>query len=73
MARKLLIAFLIAAPFGVALGFAASFLPPKLAAGAFDMFLAFIILGALGTVIAFRPSQRTLSKHISTLTAAFAS
>ena len=73
-ARKLLIAFLIAAPFGVALGFAAAaLLPPKLAAGAFDMFLAFIILGALGTIIAFRPSQRALSKHISTLTSAFAS
>jgi hypothetical protein len=65
MPRKLLIAFLIAAPIGALLGFAAAaFLPPPLAAAAFDMFLAFIIVGALGTVIAFRPSQRTLSKHI---------
>lgn len=60
MPRKLLIAFLIAAPIGVALGFAATFLPPTLAAAAFDVFLAFIILGALGVVIALRPSQRTL-------------
>jgi len=73
MTRKLLIAFLIAAPIGVALGFAAAaFLPPMLAAGAFDMFLAFIILGVLGIVIALRPSQRALSKQISTFTAAFA-
>jgi hypothetical protein len=73
MPRKLFIAFLIAAPIGVALGFAAAaFLPPRLAAGAFDMFLASIILGALGTVIAFRPSQRTLSKYSSKFVAALA-
>ena len=62
MPRKLLIAFLIAAPIGVVLGFAATFLPPTLAAAAFDVFLAFIILGALGVVIALRPSQRTLPR-----------
>jgi hypothetical protein len=65
MPRKLLVAFLIAAPIGVLLGFAAAaFLSPTMAAAAFDMFLAFVIVGALGTVIAFRPSQRALSKHI---------
>lgn len=60
MPRKLLIAFLIAAPIGVVLGFAATFLPPTLAAAAFDVFLAFIIIGALGLVIALRPSQRAI-------------
>jgi hypothetical protein len=75
MPRKLLIAFLTAAPIGVALGFAATnFLSPQAAAGAFDIFLALIILGALGTIIALRPSRsRLLSKPNSTLTAAFAS
>ena len=73
MPRKLLIAFLFAAPIGVVLGFAAaSFLSPGFAAAAFDMFLAFIILGALGLVIAFRPSQRGLPKQISTLSGALA-
>ena len=74
MPRKLLIAFLIAAPIGIALGFAAtSFLTPRVAAGVFNIFLAFIILGALGTVIALRPSRgRLLSKLTSSLNAAFA-
>lgn len=73
MPRKLLIAFLIAAPFGVLLGLAAAnFLPPTMAAAAFDMFLAFIIVGALGLVIAYRPSQRALHKITSSMTAPLA-
>ena len=56
MPRKLIIAFLIAAPLGVALGFAAtSFLAPRAAAEVFDLFLAFIVLGAIGAVLASRP------------------
>ena len=63
--------FLIAAPIGVALGFAATFLPTTLAAAAFDVFLAFIILGALGIVIALRPSQRSLPPSKLTFSTAF--
>jgi hypothetical protein len=72
MPRKLIVAFLVAAPLGVALGFAATtFLTPRVAAGAFDIFLALIILGALGTVIAYRPTRaRTASKTTTSLSAA---
>ncbi len=74
MPRKLIVAFLIAAPLGVALGFAATtFLTPRAAAGVFDIFLALIILGALGTVIALRPARgRTAHKATASLTAALA-
>ena len=74
MPRKFLLAFLIAAPIGVLLGFAAAvLLPPMFAAAAFDLFLAFIIMGVLGLVIAFRPSQRSVHKITSSMAAAFAS
>ena len=74
MPRKLLIAFLIAAPFGIALGFAATnFLTPRAAAGVFDIFLALIVVGALGTVLALRPSRsRIAPKSTTSLSAALA-
>ena len=56
MYRTLILAFLLAAPFGVALGYAATaLLSPHTAAAAFNGFLALIILGALGTVLSLRP------------------
>ena len=72
MPRKLIIAFLIAAPLGVALGFAATaYLTPRAAAGAFDIFLGLIIVGAVGTVIAFRTARgRTAHKTTTSLSAA---
>ncbi len=71
MPRKLLIAFLIAAPFGAALGFAAtSFLTPRAAAGAFDIFLALIVVGALGAVLAFRPSRSRIAPKSTTFLSA---
>jgi len=70
MPRKLILTFLIAAPLGVALGFAATFLlSPHAAAGAFNLFLAFIILGALGTVLALRPARH---RPVPKATASFA-
>ncbi|MBI1211174.1 MAG: hypothetical protein GC190_06900 [Alphaproteobacteria bacterium] len=70
MRRKLLVAFVLAAPIGALLGFAAALLPPTLAAAAFDMFLACAIVGALGLVIAFRPSQRSVARTTSSSVAA---
>lgn len=56
MPRNLILAFLIAAPFGGVFGFAATtLLSPHVAAGAFNLFLGLIVLGALGLVVAFRP------------------
>ena len=58
MPHKLSLAFLIAAPFGVALGLIARLmLSPQAAAGALNLFLAFIILGLLGSVLALRPER----------------
>ena len=73
MPRKLIIAFLIAAPLGVALGFAATaFLTPHAAAGVFNIFLAFVILGAVGTVLAFRPARGKAAHKTTSLSAALA-
>ena len=67
MYRNLILAFLIAAPFGVAFGFATKWLlSPHAAAGAFNGFLALIILGALGVVIAIRPSRASIQRDPST-------
>ena len=63
MYRTLILAFLFAAPLGVALGYAATtLLSPHAAAAAFNGFLALIILGALGTVLSLRP-VRSRSIH----------
>ena len=63
MPKKLIVSFLIAAPVGAALGFAAThFLSPREAAGAFDIVLALIILGTLGAVWSLR-SQRGRFVH----------
>lgn len=73
MPRKLIIAFLIAAPLGIALGFAATtFLTPRAAADVFDVFLAFVILGAIGTVLAFRPARGKPAHKTTSLSAALA-
>jgi hypothetical protein len=70
MYRNLILAFLIAAPLGVAFGFAAKWLlSPYAAAGAFNGFLALIILGVLGMVLALRPA-RAKAEHKSSMSLA---
>ena len=67
MYRNLILAFLIAAPLGVAFGFAAKWLlSPYAAAGAFNGFLALIILGAIGVILAFRPGRTSIPRGPST-------